>query len=262
MGANLNLSMAIMELKRNTWLFDLFILSIIFIVFYGLFIGMYPLGVPDEARYSEIPREMLASGNFLIPHINGIIYFEKPPLFYWLQTIPISLFGIHYWSLRLVTTLFGVLGCLITYGTTRLLFDRATGILASLILSSTFLYFGMAHLITLDMTLSVLVSASLLCFLIATEKPFGQGRKAWVYAAFIATALGILTKGLVALALPCVVVGLWVLILKRWQQLTKLYLISATFILLAITLPWHVLVQLQQPEFFHFYFIEQQFSLP
>src|SRR4051812_12903325 len=101
--------------RSSFWLHDLAILALACAMLFGLMLGSRALGVPDEARYAEIPREMVASGDYLTPHLNGEKYLEKPALFYWLQAASIKLFGLSEWSLRLWNALFALFGVLSVY---------------------------------------------------------------------------------------------------------------------------------------------------
>src|SRR6476469_173248 len=95
---------------------------------------------PDEGRYAEIPREMVASGDWVTPRLDGVKYFEKPALFYWLQAIAIELFGVREWALRLWIALFALGGCLLVYIAGRRLFGRTAGLLAAAVLATSPLY--------------------------------------------------------------------------------------------------------------------------
>src|ERR1700722_8720972 len=154
---------------QRFWWRDILLLSVILSIFFGVLNGIRPLSVPDEARYSEIPREMVVTGDYVTPRLNTIKYFEKPVLFYWIQASAIHIFGLSEWAVRLPTLLLGIVGCLVTYATTRMLFDRRSGLLASLVLSTSILYFAMAHTITLDMTISVFITLCLSAFIVAVE---------------------------------------------------------------------------------------------
>ena len=244
---------------QHFWWRDILLLSIILSIFFGILNGVRPLSVPDEARYSEIPREMVMTGDYVTPRLNTIKYFEKPALFYWAQAGAIHLFGLSEWVVRLPTLLLGVLGCLVTYATTRMLFDRRSGWFASLLLSTSILYFAMAHTITLDMAISVFMTLCLSAFIVAIDMPTGSTRKILLGSVYVFAAFAMLTKGLVGILLPATIVGSWMLLCHQWRLLLKMQLISGIFIFLIIALPWHILVQQANPEFFHFYFIEQQF---
>ena len=81
-------------LSKNTKLTDLLFLTLIFSLLFFALLGVFPIEVPDAARYAEIPREMLARLDFITPHLNGLKYFEKPPLFYWMQVVGFKIFGL------------------------------------------------------------------------------------------------------------------------------------------------------------------------
>ena len=238
---------------------DIFLITVILSLFFSTFSGIRPLNVPDEARYSEIAREMVVSGDYVTPRLNTIKYFEKPAFFYWVEAGSIRLFGLSEGVLRLPTLLFGLIGCLATYVTASSLFDRRSGWFASFILATSVLYFSMAHTITLDMAVSVLLTLCLSAFILAIDMPLGLRRKLLLLSSYAFAALAVLTKGLVGLLLPAAVIGSWILLCNQWQCLTKLNLFCGIGVFLAIAVPWHVLVQQANPEFFHFYFIEQQF---
>jgi 4-amino-4-deoxy-L-arabinose transferase-like glycosyltransferase len=243
----------------RTWAIDLILIATFVSLLYGLFLGARPLTPPDEGRYAEIPREMVATGNYTTPHLNGIKYFEKPVLFYWLQSASIKVFGNHEWALRLVTAVMGLLGCLLTYWGARKLYGRRTGILACIVLATSLFYAGLAHFIILDMTLTVFLTGCLLCFLLGTQQAAGQKRNYYLWGMYSFAALATLTKGLIGVILPGMVIFAWLCICNQWPQLKTYCLASGTLLFLGITLPWHILVQLQNPEFLHFYLIEQHF---
>src|SRR5579871_4757097 len=87
----------------HTWWQDLLLITFIVAILFGTLLGNRSLATPDEARYSEIPREMVVTNDFTTPHLNYIKYFEKPALFYWLQTASIHAFGLQEQSMRLMT---------------------------------------------------------------------------------------------------------------------------------------------------------------
>jgi 4-amino-4-deoxy-L-arabinose transferase-like glycosyltransferase len=248
-------------MKKNSYTADTLIITIVIGGFFALFLGLRALGVPDEGRYAEIPREMLQSFDFITPSLNGVPYFEKPPLFYWLQTLSITLFGLKEWSLRLMTMLIGLSGCLLTYLAARKVYNRRTGLLATSILATCILYYAMSRYITLDMLVSVCISASLFCFMLAIphlDDQTNKTRRRYLYGMYTFSALAVMSKGLIGLALPGVIIFIWFCITSQWRLLKNCALPSGILLFLIITLPWHILAQLQYPDFFDFYIIKQQ----
>ena len=138
-------------MKKNTAVFDLLWLSL-GLGFIFLFFGSdHALFNPDESRYSEIAREMLASGDFITPRLNDLVFFDKPILYYWLQAFSMKWFGINEWALRFFPAVFGVIGCLCLYLTGYAMFSRKTGVYSALILASSPLYFFASHYANMDL---------------------------------------------------------------------------------------------------------------
>ncbi len=249
-----------MKFFTSTWARDMMGLALFLLVLFGTpFLGSRPLMTPDEGRYAEIAREMVVTGDYVTPHLDGVKYFEKPPLFYWIETVPIRLFGLSEWSLRSMTALIGLLGCLMVYGAVRKLYDRRAGLLSSVILATSLLYSSMAHMISPDATVCVLVTASLLAFLLGTHQPAGRRRSYFMWAMYIFAALATLTKGLIGVIFPALIIFIWLCVTHNWRELKTYCLPAGILLFLAIAAPWHLLVQRENPEFFHFYFYEQHF---
>jgi 4-amino-4-deoxy-L-arabinose transferase-like glycosyltransferase len=259
-GAYLYPSMPVtsaVDQRPSFWLRDLLLLTLACVSLFGFMLGNRALGTPDEARYSEIPREMVASGDYLTPRLNGEKYFEKPVLFYWLQAASIRLFGLSEWSLRLWNALFALFGALSVYVAGRLLFDRRTGVIATVILATSFLYYFMSRIVTLDMAVSVLISASLFAFLIGIRLPAGWPRRLSLWGFYIFAALAVLTKGLIGIVLPALAIAIWIAVLGQWRLLKTMQLPSGLILFMLIAAPWHILVTQVNPEFLQFYFIHE-----
>lgn len=246
-------------LHKRSWYSDILLLTFGIVFIFTLFLSSRPLSTPDEARYSEIPREMVVSGDYTTPHLNNIKYFEKPVLFYWMQSASIHLFGLSEWAMRLPNMLMALLGCLFTYATGRILFNRASGIIGSIILATNLLYFAMAHIVTLDMTVTVWLTLSLFSFLIGTQTTQPLSRRLLLYAFYVCAALAVLTKGLIGIIFPGMIIGAWIVLLNEWRLLKIVYLPTGIILFLVIAVPWHIFVQLKNPEFLYFYFIDQHF---
>lgn len=243
----------------RTWWADVLLITVLAGFLYGMFLGVRPLEPPDEGRYSEIPREMVVTGDYVTPHLNGVTYFEKPALFYWLQAFSIKTFGTSEWSLRLANAIMGIFGCIATYLGARSLYNRRTGLLAGAILGTSLLYSGLSRFITIDITMTTLLTGGLLCFLLGNKKPPGWERRYYMWALYIFAALATLTKGLIGIIFPGLVIFTWLLVTRKWHELRHYCLFSGTVLFLLIALPWHLLAQIRNPDFAHFYFYEQHF---
>ncbi len=238
---------------------DLVLLTALIAVFFGFMLGDRPLSVPDEGRYVEIPREMVVSGNYLTPRLDGVKYFEKPVLFYWLEAFSIKLFGIHEFTLRLWPALFALFGCIAVYAAGTRLFGCRSGLVGALVLATSLLYYGLSRAIILDMPVSVLLSAALLSFLIGMHEVPGWKRRLFLWSFYVFSALAVLTKGLIGIVIPGMIIGVWIMVLGEWRLLKSLYLPTGLVLFLLIAAPWHVLIIRANPEFFHFYFIQEHF---
>lgn len=260
--------------QSASWLKDILCLAALFILFYTLWLGSYPLFIPDEGRYTEVAREMLATHDFITPRVDGVAFLDKPALYYWLQAISLYLFGVKEWAIRLFPALFGVIGCLATYATGRYVFNRRTGIISAIMLATSPLYFGAAHYANLDLEVAVIISCTLFLLLCAFHKrnkirqlhvvPLAslrtQSNKQFYFfiAAYITAALAFLTKGMIGIAFPIMISGLWIALTWRWDLLKKMRLHIGIPLFLALVAPWYILVEKANPEFLHFFFVTQQ----
>ncbi len=238
---------------------DLIILSLAIGLLFSIMLGNRPLSVPDEGRYAEISREMAATNDYITPRLNNVKYFEKPVLFYWLESLSIKLFGIREFTLRLWPALFALFGCLAVYLAGAILYGRRTGQFAAAVLATSALYYALSQTIILDMPVTVLLTVSLLSFILGTREE-GPRRRLFMYGFFAFAALATLTKGLIGILIPGMVIGAWIVILNEWRILKTMYLFSGIALFLAIAAPWHVLAERANPDFFQFYFIHEHFQ--
>ncbi len=246
--------------KMASWLRDLLILALLLGCFFGFGLGNRALWSPDEGRYSEVAREMVATGDYITPRLDGVKFFEKPPFFYWLQSLAIKAFGLNERALRLWPAMFALLSCLAVYCGARKLFGRRTAWIASLVLATSGLFYAMSRVANLDMGLSTFLTGGLISFLIGTREPPGTGRRCAMWLFFVFSALAVLEKGLIGIVLPGLIIGSWLLLLDDWRILRTIYLPSGLVIFLMIAMPWHIWVAKINPEFFEFYFIREHFQ--
>jgi 4-amino-4-deoxy-L-arabinose transferase-like glycosyltransferase len=243
-----------------TWRRDLLLLLLGFGALYFFRLGSYPFSNPDEGRNAEIPREMLATGDWVTPRLDGVNYFEKPPLVYWVTAALGKIFGLNEWSVRAVPVLFALAGILLTYAAARALYGRHAGRWSALVLGTSLFWFGIGHIPILDMAVSVLMAATLFCFLLGVREPTGSRRRWFFLGLYASAALATLTKGLMGFLVTGAVMFLWLVIFKQWKRLRPLYLPSGILLFLAIAAPWHVLAAMRNETWAHRYFVFEHFE--
>ncbi|MFQ3649813.1 MAG: glycosyltransferase [Gemmataceae bacterium] len=211
-----------------------------------------PLLEPQEARYAEIARQMLAADRWIVPVLHGQDYLDKPPLFYWALMQSYRWFGIHDWAARLIPGLAGV-GCvLITLLWGRRMFGPRGGVCAAavLCLMPEFLY--RCRMLTFDGLLALWTTGALAAAWRGLES--SRLRWGWWFVSAGCCGLGLLTKGPVALALVVVPVGLLVWLDTRRARLGWHAVAAYLGISLVVALPWYVLVMMHRPEFAYYFF--------
>ncbi len=233
---------------------------VVSIVWFAL-LAVRPLYDPDEGRYAEIPREMLAGGDWVIPHLDGLLYLEKPPLEYWLGALSLACCGPSEASVRLVTGVAGFVALLLLFTLARRLWGAEAGLRAALLALGSVLFVLLGHQLTLDMLLTACLLAALSCFICAQLRPADDRRcHAWMLGCWAALALAVLTKGLIGAVIPaCTLLG-YSLLQRHAEIWRRLHWRSGLPLFLLIAAPWFVLAARAQPEFLRFFFIREHFQ--
>lgn len=216
---------------------------------------------PDEGRYAEIPREMLATGDWIVPRLDGLVYIEKPPLEYWATAVAYRLFGESAWSARLYTSLCGLATALVTAWLALRLWGAAAAFRSGIICASSLLVMVMSHQLTPDMSLTLLMTITLAAFCVAQDaRSDADARRRWMVLAWASAAGAFLTKGLEAGALPVLALAAYSVLhrdLKPWRRLSVL---PGLAIFLLLTLPWLIAIERRVPSFFDFFFVREHFE--
>ncbi len=216
---------------------------------------------PDEGRYAEIPREMVASGDWITPRLNGLKYFEKPVLQYWITAVSYLALGGEEFVARLWPALSGFLTLLLVYYMGRRLAGVRVGLVAAAVLATTFQFFVFSQLLTLDMGLCFFLTLALYGFLAAQDlRVTSRQQRNGAILMWVAMALAVLSKGLVGVVLPALVLVVYIVIERDWKLLGRLHWHIGVPVFLVIALPWFIWVQLRNPEFFQFFFIREHFG--
>jgi 4-amino-4-deoxy-L-arabinose transferase-like glycosyltransferase len=225
------------------------------------FLGYRDLVEPDEGRYAEIPREMVVSGDWLTPRLNGYKYFEKPALQYWATAISYTLFGESNATARLWVAIIGFVGVLCAWFINATLFGARAGFLAFLVLTSMLFYVALGHLLTLDMSVSVFMFLGIGALLIAQSRRGEPTQvRRWMLIGWAMFGCATLSKGLMGIVLPGGAVLLYMLWQRDWALLRHLHLGTGLLMFLAVTAPWFIVVSIANPEFAQFFFIHEHFA--
>ena len=247
------------DLHRNKTLTWTLLIVFAAVLLYAL--GVRTLVPPDEGRYAEMAREMFASGDWITTRLNGIKYFEKPPLQTWMNALSFTLFGLGDWQARLWTGLCGLLGVVLTGVAGTRVFGARIGFYAALVLGSSFYWVACSQIDSLDMGLSGMMTVALCALLIAQrDDASGSERRNWMLVCWAGMALSVLSKGLIGLVLPGGVLVFYTIFSRDWAIWKRLHLVKGLILFFLIATPWFVLVGLKNPEQPHFFFVHEHFD--
>lgn len=237
------------------------------IVVMGVSLSWRPLAVPDEGRYLGVAAAMWHSQDWIVPRLDGLPYFHKPPLFYWLAGLFYGLSGETAWVGRLVSWLGALMG-LLSLAWLQVMAAAADQVelrqrlreqakWSVLVLALQPLWLIGAQYANLDMLVAGLISAAI-CALARWALRPDLGGAPWL--ALLAIGLGVLAKGLIGLVLPVAVIMLWLVWERRWSQLLRMMFWPGWLLLPVLILPWFLLVERQHPGFLHYFVVVQHFK--
>lgn len=244
------------NLDRSTLAWIGSILWLLVIGWLAFFWNLGNTGLVDETEplFAEAARQMTVTGDYITPYFNEATRFDKPPLVYWLMAIAYSTLGVNEWAVRLPSAFsaFGLV-CLGFY--TLLYFGVSTsnsptprsffcaGLGAALIAFNPETI-AWARIGVSDMLLAGCMGSALLCFFWGYAQPFKPNvQLRWYLAFYVFVALAILAKGPVGIVLPALIIGLFLLYVGNlWQVLREMRIIWGSLLILAIALPWYILV--------------------
>lgn len=237
-----------------TRLKPLHVLLLAFAAFYLLPLGLHGLWIPDETRYGQISQEMLLTGNWVSPHFMGIRYFEKPAAGYWLIALGQAVFGQNLFGVRIASALTTGLSVLLAYLIARRLWnDPRKSFACALLYLSCGLVAGQAGYSNLDPQFTFWVNLSLVALWFALDSRTMRGRLgAWALLG-LACAMGFMTKGFLAWALPVLVAVPYMLWQRRLGELVR-YGSLAVLVAVLVCLPWVLAIHIQEPDFWRFFF--------
>ena len=247
----------------------LLFISIGFVLLYILPLGIRPIAIPDEVRYAEIPREMISSGDWIVPRLNGLLYFEKPVMGYWLNGLAIKAFGENAFSIRLTSAVSTGLSALMVFLLTVTSFKSTRkAILAVSVFLTFFLVYGLGVFSALDGMFSFFLTGCIGFFFLfwsAKARAGGGGaeirsgidssssRYLYLVLTGIFCGFAFLTKGFLAFAVPVSVIIPFLIWEKDFKTIFQAWMIPFLAALIVI-LPWAILIHINEPDYWHFFF--------
>lgn len=229
------------------------LLGALFCLLYLASLGARPLFIPDEVRYGEIAREILANGNWVVPRLDGLLYFEKPPFGYWLNAISLALFGENPFAVRFVSAFSAGLSSIAVYFLGRKLFaSKFVAYLATFIFMTTFEVQAVGTYSVLDSLFAALLNCGMALF-VAAALANPPVRTRYLIASGIFFGAAFLTKGFLALALPALVLIPWLALQQRYDLLFRHSWVIMIVAAIVIA-PWSLAIHQQQPDFWRYFF--------
>ncbi len=238
-----------MNLIKNNY-----VLLLLFVLYFLIPIEFRLLWQPDELRYAEISREMLASHNWIVPHFFDLRYFEKPVAGYWINNISQLILGHTNFAVRFGSVFSVSITALMVFWLAKSIWsDRSTALMASVIFLTGLLVYGVGTYAALDSILTMWLTAIICAHWYAVQaKHIGKKCAGWLLMGF-ACAIGVMTKGFLALVVPTITLLPWAI----WQKRLREHIIYGLVALLAaviLILPWALAIAHQEPDFWHYFF--------
>lgn len=214
-------------------------LSVLILVVGCLFfahLGGYPLFDVDEGAFAEATREMLASGDYGFPTLDGAPRFDKPILIYWLQAVAMAIFGVNEWGARFPSAVAAVLWVFATWHFARHRFGARPAFLAGAILATAIGPWAIGRAATADAWLNLWLALTAF----DAWRHIESQRRAPLIRAYLWMALGFLTKGPVAVLVPAAAVLLYCASQGQWRRFwTMLCEPIGWLLFVVVALPWY-----------------------
>lgn len=253
---------AVKYVKSHPEIFTLLGLGIIFYFIFFFNIGNYALMDVDETRYVSMARDMFHTKDFMTLYLNGEYFFEKPPLYFWLECFSFGLFGkVNEFTARFPVAMCGMLICFLTYFTGKKVFSRMYGVVSALILASCFEFVILAKFAILDIVVSACAAFSIM-FGMITFFCEDKNKKFFIWLFYIFSGLAVMAKGLPGFILPFGVMFLCLLAADKLKSALKpKYLIVGLIMFLLIILPWHIaMLNIHNPMFYEEYIVKHHLA--
>ncbi|WP_169449851.1 glycosyltransferase family 39 protein [Paludibacterium yongneupense] len=233
---------------------------LVFAVLWFASLGSRDLIHPDEGRYATIALDMLTHGDWLTPRLNGVLYFEKPILPYWMGALSLKWFGINEFAARLWPALTGFLSVTAVGFTAGRLWGARAGDAAALVMAGSVWVVANSHFLNLDMGVSFFLALALCAFLLAQNAADSSASRNWMWLVWAAMAGAVMSKGLIGLLIPGATLVLYSVLTRQLAFWGRLRLVSGLLLFFALVTPWFWLVSSRNPGFAWFFFVHEHFQ--
>ncbi len=244
--------------EKKIWQKESFLILILIGICLILFffrLGDGPLGDIDEAMHASTSKDMVLSGDWVTPRYNGENFYDKPPLYNWLVAISFLVFGFTEFAARLPAALLGLGGVMITYWLGRRMFGPVTAFLSALVLATSAEYLVLSRVVVHDISLVFFDTLALTLFYVGYTDE--RHRKPAFLSGYAALGFAVLAKGPVGLALPVMIIGLFLLCKKQLRFISEMQIGWGLLIFIAVASPWYILVGLRNPDYTEYFFLKQ-----
>ena len=247
----------IWSLDGERWKGELLLILAVSVPLLFWAIGSLSFRDPDEGMYGTIAREMAEGGDWITPHFNGVRYFEKPPLYFWLTAFTTAVFGPSEWAVRVWSSISALGTVLLVWRIGAWLYGQYAGFLAAVILATSVGIYHYSHVAFTDLLFLFFLTLSIYGFIDGLLH--GRGRRSDFLLFYLGTALAVLSKGLIGLVFPVLIIGLFILCRRHHVKLHSMNLKWGLCLFLVLVLPWHLLAAWNNPGFLWFYFFDNHF---
>ncbi len=236
-------------MKKNERILLYCFLGLTFILCFLWGLGSYPLLEVDETRYVDMASKMFHSKDYLTLYLNGEYFFEKPPLFFWLECASFGLIGfVSEFTARLPIVLLSLLPASLLFGLCKKVKGEKFALIATATLFTSLEYMFLTKVAILDSVLTSFVTASVLCYFYTFFVQDKNKKYFWILT-YIFSGLAVLAKGIPGVAIPALVIAVSIVVFKTYKETLKNS--WGILLFLIIILPWHILMLKMYPNLFY-----------
>ena len=234
------------------------VLSLLCIVLFFFRLGSYSLWDRDEGLHASTSKDMILNNDWITPEYNGKNFYDKPALFNWFVALSFLTFGFTEFAARLPAAIFGWAGVITTYYLGRKMFNAKTGFLSAVILATSAEYIVLSRVVVHDISLMFFITLALTLFYVGYQKE--NKRRLFFLSGYAALGFAVLSKGPVGFLLPAMVIGIFLSFRKNLKFVKKMQLGWGMLLFTGIAAPWYILISLQNPDYFEYFFLKQNFG--